>query len=261
MNINIIDFMKKYTKIDNNFIDDFFGLYDPDDENNFSINIDVIAKWLNIRKDNIKKTLKKSYKENEDYKINSTNTLYRGKPNEQILLTPKCFKIMSMQSKSLKADKVREYYYELEQVLDRYKEHIIYSLDKKINMLENNQKPIVNPRKGIIYIIQTSDDIGLYKLGKTTNLKKRLNSYNADKKDNIIPLYMYESEDIDLIEKCVKNFTKEYQYRKHKEIYKININILKLLIENCAEFNKNTKIILKNKSNQIGGKLYVAIYK
>lgn len=35
-----------------------------------------------------------------------------------------------------------------------------------------NQKPRINPKKGIIYIIKASDDMTLLKLGKTKNLKK-----------------------------------------------------------------------------------------
>ena len=111
---------------------------------------------------------------------------------------------MAMQSRTKKAVEVREYYYELEQVIDQYKEYIIKGLEEKILKLENNQKPKINPSKGVIYILQTADGIGHYKIGKTKDLKKRLNSYNGDKKDDIIPIYIYETEDIDAIEECIK---------------------------------------------------------
>ncbi len=123
--MDLIEFLKTYTKINNTFIDDFFSLYDSKDKYNFSINIDVIAKWFEMRKDNIKDTLVNSYKENIDYKlIKGTSNGLKGKPKETILLTPKCFKLMAMQSKTKKAFQVREYYYELEQVIDQYKEYI-----------------------------------------------------------------------------------------------------------------------------------------
>jgi hypothetical protein len=192
--MDLVSFLKTHTKINNNFIDDFFSLYDSKDKYNFSINIEAIAKWFDMRKDHIKKTLEESYTKNIDYKvIKGEATGKKGKPNETILLTPKCFKIMAMQSKTKKAIEVREYYYELEQVIDQYKEYIIKGLEEKIKTLENNMKPKVNPTKGVIYIIQTADGIGHYKIGKTANLKKRLNSYNGDKKDDIIPLYVYET--------------------------------------------------------------------
>ena len=171
---------------------------------------------------------------------------------------------MAMQSRTKKAIQVREYYYELEQVIDQYKEYIIQGLQDKINKLENNQKPKINPSKGVIYVIQTSDGIGHYKIGKTINLKQRLKSYNGDKKDEIIPIYIYESDNIDAVEECIKRYTKEYQYIKYKEVYKADINMLKDLINDCGEFNKKTNLKMKwissklNKQN--GGNYYIALY-
>jgi hypothetical protein len=118
-----------------------------------------------------------------------------------------------MQSRTKKAIKVREYFYSLEELIDKYKNYIIEGLKDKITKLENNQKPKINLSKGIIYIIQTADDITLYKIGKTSNLKNRLIKYNTDKKDDIIPIYIYETDDIDTVEKCIKAFMKKYQYR------------------------------------------------
>lgn len=119
--MNLIEFLKTYSKINNDFIDDFFGLYDPND------------KWMNTNKSDLKDTLINSYKEKIDYKIikGKSNGL-KGKPKETILLTSKCFKLMAMQSKTKKAIQVREYYYELEQVIDQYKEYIIKGLEEKI---------------------------------------------------------------------------------------------------------------------------------
>jgi len=260
--VDLVSFLKIHTKISNTFIDDFFGLYDSKDKYNFSINIETIAKWFNIRKGHIKDTLKLLYIKNIDYKIIKNPPIGKGKPSETILLTPKCFKLMAMQSRNKKAVQVREFYYELEQVIDQYKEYIIKGLQDKIKTLENNQKPKINPSKGVIYVIQTSDGIGHYKVGKTKNLRKRLNSYNGDKKDDIIPIYIYETDDIDRIENCIKTYAKEYQYRKYKEIYKIDINLLKDLINNCGEFNEKTNLKFKWKpNNQKGGNYYIALFK
>ena len=168
---------------------------------------------------------------------------------------------MAMQSKTKKAIQVREYYYELEQVLDQYKEYIIQGLQDKINKLENNQKPKINSSKGVIYIIETADGIGHYKIGKTKNLKKRLNSYNGDKKDDIIPLYIYETDNIDGVEECVKRYAKEYKYRKYKEVYKTDINMLKDLINECGDFREKVSLRIKNKSYLKGGNYFIALYK
>ena len=261
--MNLVDFLKIYTKINNDFIDDFFGLYDSKDKYMFSINIDVISKWFNMRKDHIKKTLTESYIKNIDYQIiNNKPTRLKGKPKETILLTPKCFKLMAMQSKTKKAIQVREYYYELEQVIDQYKEYVIKGLEDKIKSLENNQKPKINMTRGVIYILETADGLGHYKIGKTVNLKQRLKQYNGDKKDDIVPLFIYETNNIDEVERCVKSYAKQYQYRKYKEVYKTDINMLKDLINDCGEFNEKTNLKTKWKSNkQTGGNYYIAIFR
>jgi phage anti-repressor protein len=150
--MNLIDFLKTYTKINNEFIDDFFGLYNPNDKYNFAINLEDIAKWMNTNKSDLKETLVNSYKEKIDYKIiKGKSNGMKGKPKDTILLTPKCFKLMAMQSKTKKSIQVREYYYELEQVIDQYKEYIIQGLQEKIKNLENNQKQLI--KKSIDFFI------------------------------------------------------------------------------------------------------------
>ena len=137
--MNLIEFLKTHTKINNDFIDDFFGLYDSNDKYNFAINLENIAKWMNSNKSDLKETLVNSYKENIDYKIikGKSNGL-KGKPKHTVLLTPKCFKLMAMQSKTKKAIQIREYYYELEQVIDQYKEYIIAQEKIKFYFLLRN---------------------------------------------------------------------------------------------------------------------------
>ena len=51
--------------------------------------------------------------------------------------------------------------------------------------------------------------------------------------DNLDVLFYYESDNIVQIENCIKVLMKPYQYRKYKEVYKINIDIIKSLIEQC----------------------------
>ncbi len=42
--------VKTYTKINNDFIDDFFGFYNLNNKYNFAINLEDIAKWMNTKK-------------------------------------------------------------------------------------------------------------------------------------------------------------------------------------------------------------------
>jgi len=78
--MNLIEFLETYTKINNNFINDFFRLYDPNDKYNFAINLENIAKWMDTNKSDLKRTLLNSYKEKLDYKI------IKGKPKDIIIM-------------------------------------------------------------------------------------------------------------------------------------------------------------------------------
>ena len=94
----------------------------------------------------LKNTLIESYNKLIDYKIISYNSLLPnqkqknqgGQNKEIILLTPDCFKMLCLRSKTKKAEKVRKYYIDLEKMIDEYKDIIITNLDNKIKILEND---------------------------------------------------------------------------------------------------------------------------
>ena len=128
-NISLQNYLKKYSTINNKFIDDFFNLYDVNTTNDdFVINLDNIAKWLNTYKRNIKKTLIESYQVDVDYKIKKLPPKGKGRPEEEIMLSPSCFKRLSMMSKTQKAEEVRQYFISIEEHLDKYKGYIISAL-------------------------------------------------------------------------------------------------------------------------------------
>ena len=81
----------------------------------------------------------------------------------------------------------------------------------------------------------------LYKIGKTKNKIKRFKTYNSGNANDIAPLFILEVDDIDKVEKCIKNLLQEYQYRKFKEIYQINIDTLKTVFSNCDKLVKGFK--------------------
>ncbi len=75
--MNFKDFLKKYTLINNNFIDDFYELFDENSielNNVFVINYKLLIKWLDLKsKKGFVETIKNSYKKNIDYIIIEEN--------------------------------------------------------------------------------------------------------------------------------------------------------------------------------------------
>lgn len=244
------------------FVDD--NIYNDD----INININKVAKWLNIHKYAIKKTLINTYIKNIDYKIIVTKHIKQkrgGHNKENIFITSDTFKHICMSTKSINGKKVQQYYIAIEKIMYKYYKYLLHAQNKKIKQLELKQKSSVYPKRAVIYVFQTSDSSNnnpLYKIGKSTHLKSRIKSHQSSLAHNINILFYYETDNIDAIESCVKLFLKKYQYRKYKEIYKCKLEVIKELIENCdmVGLKVNRKMIKHNLPKmKKGGAYYIKI--
>lgn len=123
---------------------------------------------------------------------------------------------------------------------DKYKKQIkilntkLLESNKEIKVLKNNQKKTKYDDGGMIYIVRP---IGykenLLKPGKTTKMKKRLNTYNIALADNVEVLFTMRVDDPDAVEHCIKAFMKPYIYRRNKEYYETTLEKLKDIIKKC----------------------------
>ncbi len=249
------EYLKKYSTISSKFIDDFFGLHDYKiDFNEIYINFSLVVKWLNSRKSDLKNTLVKSYVKKIDYTVEKGKST-GGRPSEIIKLSYDCFRRLCMLSKTEKAEEVRTYFIEVEKHLNKYKDYIIEGLNKKIGVLENNQKPVINTKKGVIYVLQTDLEIeDIYKIGKSKAFKNRIKTHNSSHIDNVKVKHVYETNNIDAVEGCLKVMLKQYQYKKRKEFYQVDLDVIKQLLNGCD----NLTLIRKSRNNkevdkQLGG--------
>jgi len=129
-------FLISNSDISKKFINDFFGFQKKklyEEYKPFTINLEDVAYWLETRKSKLRETLNSNYSINLDYisvKIllppnGHQDAKHSGHNKKLVLLTTDCFKMLCMRSKTKKADKVREYYIEIEKLIDKYKE-IVY---------------------------------------------------------------------------------------------------------------------------------------
>lgn len=174
------------------------------------------------------------------------------------MITSDCCKRLCMLSKTKKADEVRTYFIEIEKLMNKYKNYIIEALNKQVGVLENNQKPIPNNKGGIIYVLKTVKDIvDLYKLGKTKKFKEIIKTHNSSHIDNVDIVHIYETDYIDEVEKCLKNVLSTKQYRKRKEFYQIDLDLLKELIKTCDKMS--LKVRKNNKNIQQDGGYFIML--
>ena len=59
---------------------------------------------------------------------------------------------MCQLTKSKKGNEVREYFIQVESLLNKYKDYIINGMKEKINKLEKDQKPKLNPSEKELFI-------------------------------------------------------------------------------------------------------------
>jgi phage anti-repressor protein len=245
-------FLKQFSTIPYDFITDFYVIAKEEyTDNEIIIDFTNVSKWLNVLKENLKKILIKNFEEGFDYTIENIKkkqvnsrgaTIY-----EKILITPNCLKELCMISQTKKAKEVRKYFIEMEKLVKRYAETIKEEMYKKIGLLETNQKPKTNIKGGVIYILKAlNTDVTLYKLGKSNGLRNRLNLYNSGNANDVEPLFILPVNDIDNVETCVKKSCKLYQYRKYKEVYEIDIDVLKEVMSDCNDFTNKMASKLKD---------------
>ena len=257
-------FLIKYTTINTKFIIDFSNIIKEDyfeNYNDFLIDSEKLRTWLKINnKADFVNTLKKNYKINIDYKITKVKTSEGsgGHNKEIITLTPEATKKICLLTKSKVGNDVRQYFIDLELAFYKYKNHIIESLNNKIKQLENNIKPKVNFTKGIIYVFRAlnTDNATLYKIGRTINSKKRFSSHNSPLANDLEVIMTYEADNIEQLESCVKTFMKNAQYRKYKEIYEVDLDIIKNVIKDCdVKLTEINNMIDKKNKKQKGGNI------
>ena len=254
--MNFQTFITKYSFVNSKFVSDFYKIIKEDYIENFHeflIDSELLRKWLqlNIRQD-FNNIIKKRYKLGIDYKLEKIkNSKGRGGNNfEVITLTPEVAKKICLSTNSKKGKDVQQYFIDLEFALYKYKNYIIDGMNQKIHQLEHNMKPKINSGKKIIYVFRAlNTDMDLYKIGKTINSKTRFVKHNSPLANDLEILFEYETENIDQVESCIKALLKQGQYRKYKEIYQVDLDIIKKTIKKCD----SSIIEINKKINQKGG--------
>lgn len=233
------DFVIKFTTVNKTFAYEFLKFHTINTkQSDFVIDLDTVTVWLDTKKSRLKTTLINSYIRNVDYQVVRKKRSHGrgGATYEEIMLTPQAFKLLCMQSRSKKADMVRMYYLELENLIMKYKDDILEKVQQRIETLENNemQKAVGNIKYGAIYIFKTPDDEKALKLGKSIDVAKRLRAHASGLVNDLRVLWIHETEDIDRIESCVHNLLRPYRIRTGKrEIYHVSLDVMQQAIREC----------------------------
>ena len=259
-NKEAITFIKRFTTVPEKFVDELFKFYTEDTRQmDLVILLDDVAKWLDCKKADLHDTLKRSYLKDVDYTVMKSlpirikNTKYGNNNFKRIMITPDCFKRLCMLSRAKKAEMIRTYFIDVETQFIKYKRQLMEGLKTDITRLEND----LNPKRnldikinvgGYMYIVNASDEVDeMFKLGRASNLKTRLFSYQTGKAHSVKLLYVLAVHDMKSAEKCVKDHLQEYQYRVRREVYQLPIELLKSIMNKCNEIDGAKKEYINRK--------------
>lgn len=227
-----IKLLKNHTSIDKDFIDIFLKKFKIKGGHKFEVEDKKVAKYFNIKLSTLRKRLnntfskKKIYYENVDYiKVKTGNT-----SEIKYMINYECLENLAMNGDTEKANMARLYFIQLRKFI-RENQHLIYQA------MENKKR--LHKYKGFesIYFFAIKKKSNIFKIGKTSDIIKRLNNYNVGRINEVDLQYLALVKNKGLIEDCMKKLLKKFQKVKNKEIYEVDPKLIKHIASKCYKRN------------------------
>jgi len=225
----LIKLLKKYTTIDEDFIDTFFKKFKIGGDLDFDIEDTKIAKYLGITTQSLRNRLlnqnskNKNYIEKVDYvKIKS------DKSNAGLIymINYQCFERLAMSGDSKESETIRLYFVKLREFITENQQLIFQTM-------ENNKDLKKYSGMESIYFFAADEKKFKFKIGRTKDIITRLKNYNIGRIHEVDLKYYALVKNMFLIEKCMKLKLKTNQVIPNREIYEIDPEKLKNIIKDC----------------------------
>ena len=228
-NSNFINLLKKYTIIDKKFINTFFKKFKVGEELDFHIKDIDVAKYLGVELNTIRRRLNNTFSKNINFieKVDYIKIKIGKTDGLTYMVNYQCFERLAMGGNSEKSESVRMYFIKLREFITENQKLIYQSLEnyedlKKYSNFETIYFFAVDDRKQ-----------NIFKIGRTIDIVKRLRNYNVGRIKEVDLKYLALVKNPLLIENCMKLQLKKYKLYENKEIYTIEPNKIKKIINDC----------------------------
>ena len=234
------------------FLASFYCFLNYDSKKDFVVDFDSVWKWVGFsRKDPGKRLLEKNFTIDIDYQIKKTapqvggavlETVNGGQNKETILLTVNAFKKFCLKANTKKADEIHDYYIKLENLLQetineetnelrlqlqnkdkKLKEETIIrkQLKAKYECFLSRRIDIDNKfdRGDCIYLIGFNEMSDKFKIGYTSDLKKRVSDFHTEMPFEPIIFYQKYVYNLNpkIIEQTIHHTLKKFRIHNSKE--------------------------------------------
>ena len=138
-----------------------------------------------------------------------------------------------MSGYTIESESVRIYFSKIREFITENQNVIFQAIEKKADDIK------IYKNLGTIYFFAA--DKRNFKIGKTTNIIKRLQNYNVGRIKEVELKYLALVKNETLIEKCMKSKLEPFQKFKNKEIYEVSPEKIKKIIDKCYCDNVSKK--------------------
>jgi hypothetical protein len=225
--LSLQTYLKTISSVDESFIDLFYKFYDEDKVDQKYITLDDVMNWLGIDQEKARNKYILKFKEkfipniHYDETINNTKV---GNPKHTYKINYALFVDLCQRSRAINGEKVRQLLRDCQEAIHTYYEDFY--------KIQVDNSAFVNVQGPVIYILSVEEDSGLYKIGKSKNLKKRLKTYKTGHVQDPEILYTIKVTDSSFVENCVKLLL--LKHKKVGEVYRCDLELIKKAINDCA---------------------------
>ena len=224
-----VTLLKKHTDIDTSFIDTFFKQFRIGGELEFNIKDKDIATYVNVDVRTLRERLRNKYSKNKNFIKNVDYIIAKsGRGNTRTyMVNYQCFERLAMSGESSKSETVRMYFIKMREFLTEH-QHTIYQAIENTSDIAR-----YSGFEAIYFFAIDARHPNMFKVGRTTDIVKRLRNYNVGRIKEIDLKYFAVVKNAIVIEKCLKHKLHNHQVFEGKEIYEVNPNVLKKVIDEC----------------------------
>jgi hypothetical protein len=230
-----IKLLKEHTLIDEEFIDVFFKKFKIGGELDFDIIDKDVARFLGIEMRTLRKRLNNTLSKSKRFfeKMDFVKVKTGIGAELTYMLNYQCFEKLAMSGETEESETIRMYFIKLREFITE-NQHLIYQA-----MTNKKNLDIYNGFEMIYVIAIDERKKDLLKPGSTKGIIQRLRNYNVGRIKEVDLKYLAVVKNAFLIEKCLKTSLKDQQVIKGKELFKIELPLIKQAIHDC--FCKHVK--------------------
>jgi phage anti-repressor protein len=177
-----ITLLKKHTNIDTKFINIFFKQFKIGGELDFDIKDKLVAKYLNITLDNIRRRLQNKYSKTKKFieKVDFIKIKSGKTTGLNYMINYQCFEKLAMSGETKESEMVRMYFIKLREFMVENQKMIFQAMENK------NDLTMYRGYDSIYFFAVDERKPNIFKVGRTHDIIQRLRNYNVGRIKKLI---------------------------------------------------------------------------